>query len=95
MMKKEIHLLSRATFGPTEKELARVQAAGIENWLNSQLDPSSINNSYVEQRLEAYPTLEMTATELMNKYPRPDCTDIDSVFPGYNYAGDPPVHLIT
>ena len=36
----EMHLLRRATFGPSAGELAAVQSKGIDLWLTEQLDPA-------------------------------------------------------
>jgi len=44
----EAHLLSRATFGPTAAELARVRAMGTDAWIEEQLDPASIDDREVE-----------------------------------------------
>ncbi len=50
----EVHLLSRATFGPTPQALAEVQALGIAAWVDRQLDPYSIDDRAFEALL---PTL--------------------------------------
>ncbi len=61
----ELHLLRRASFGPTRAELARVRRMGIEAWLDEQLDPDTIDDSAVEDRIaRRYETLGMDPPEL-------------------------------
>ncbi|MEO8084011.1 MAG: DUF1800 domain-containing protein [Ardenticatenales bacterium] len=60
-----VHLLSRAAFGPTPSDLAKVRAMGTTAWIDAQLDPAAVDASAVEDALRAgLPTLSMTANEL-------------------------------
>ena len=43
------HLLRRAGFGPTPKELRRVERRGLTKWIDQQLDPQKINDSTAER----------------------------------------------
>ncbi len=70
-MKNNLHLVLKTTMGPTPQDLAAVETMGRESWLERQLYPERINNSPVYNRLTAFPTLFMTATELLQNYPRP------------------------
>ena len=47
----EVHLLMRATFGPTPAALAELQTLGIDAWIDRQLDPESIDDSAFEALL--------------------------------------------
>jgi uncharacterized protein (DUF1800 family) len=68
---KTWHFLSRTTFGPLPAEVERVKQAGIASFLDEQLHPERIDDSAVEKRLAALPTLAMTPAELMEDFPAP------------------------
>ncbi len=60
-----LHLLRRASFGPTRAELARAQRMGAEAWLEEQLNPDGIDDSDLESSIaRRYETLAMTPPEL-------------------------------
>ena len=44
----ELHLLNRATFGPTPALLAEIEAMGIEAWVDQQLEPDEIEDGACE-----------------------------------------------
>ena len=67
-----LHVLQRVTYGPRPGDLARVKAIGVTTWLESQLDPTGIDDAAVEQALAALPTLTMSIVDLQREYPRPD-----------------------
>ena len=69
---KKYHFLSRATFGSTKESMQKVNSIGIESWLDEQLHPEQINNNRAEQFLGSLPSLDMSATELLRAYPRPE-----------------------
>jgi uncharacterized protein (DUF1800 family) len=60
-----LHLLRRATFGPTASELARANTMGAEEWLEEQLQPEGLDISHVEKRLEQLETHGLAPTELI------------------------------
>jgi uncharacterized protein (DUF1800 family) len=64
------HVLQRATFGPRPDDLARVQAAGLDAWLERQLDPAGIGDEAIEHTLATLPTLTMSIADLHREYPR-------------------------
>lgn len=66
-----LHALNRLAFGPRPGDVDRVRALGLEKWIERQLNPTSIDDSAVVQRLERYPTLAMSSAELLEKFPRP------------------------
>src|SRR6478672_13116970 len=47
------HLLRRATYGPTAATVADLRARGASAWLNTQLNPSSIDDSACDAYLAA------------------------------------------
>lgn len=59
-----LHLLRRATFGPTNEMVARIQDGGVDAWLDEQLAPESIDDSACEQRLRRFPMLDRTARQI-------------------------------
>ena len=66
-----LHALNRLGYGPRPGDVERVRKMGLENWVNQQLDPDSIDDSALNARLQKYPTLKMSAQELMEKFPQP------------------------
>lgn len=65
------HLLNRITFGALPGDAERVRQIGAKAFLNEQLHPERIDDSAVEARVAALPTLSMTTEELVENYPQP------------------------
>jgi uncharacterized protein (DUF1800 family) len=59
-----LHLLRRATFGPTAGDVATVQKVGLDAWIEQQLNPSSVADPVGDQVLAVFPTVAMSITEL-------------------------------
>jgi uncharacterized protein (DUF1800 family) len=66
---KILHALDRFTYGPRAGDLERVRAMGLNAWFNQQLDPSRIDESALEARLEAYPAMRLSLPQLIERYP--------------------------
>jgi hypothetical protein len=66
-----LHALNRFTFGPRPGDLAAVQAMGLKRWFEQQLNPSSIDDSALEARLEMFPAMKMSQAEMFRRYPSP------------------------
>ena len=66
-----LHALNRFTFGPRPGDVAAVQAMGLKRWFERQLNPSSIDDSALEARLEMFPAMKMEQAEMMRRYPSP------------------------
>ncbi len=62
------HVLRRATYGITPGDRVDIAAMGIEAWLDRQLDPSSIDDSAVEERLAGLATLSMEPADIRATY---------------------------
>ncbi len=60
----EIHLVRRATFGPSLLDVVAVKQMGIDAWLERQLNPAAIADPVGEQVLATYPTVSMTTAQL-------------------------------
>jgi len=52
-----VHALNRLAYGPRPGDVEQVRQMGLEKWLDQQLNPDSIDDSALDQRLEKYPTL--------------------------------------
>ncbi len=67
----EWHFLSRTTFGPRPQDVDKLKQLGVKGYLDEQLHPEKIDDSEVEQKIAALPTLTMSAAELMEDFPAP------------------------
>ena len=88
-----LHALNRFTFGPRPGDVAAVQAIGIKQWFEQQLNPLSIDDSALEDRLEMFPAMKMQEAELKQRYPSPQMLKqiIDRNLP---LPSDPAEHAI-
>ena len=59
-----LHLLRRATFGPTRVDVEAVKSMGIDGWLEAQMNPGSVADAVSEKALNAFPTVRMTTSEI-------------------------------
>src|SRR5678816_3564882 len=66
-----IHVLNRLGFGARPGDVERVKAMGLENYINQQLNPEKISDTFAENKLRELSTLNMTTAELYEKYPQP------------------------
>jgi uncharacterized protein (DUF1800 family) len=66
-----LHALNRFTFGPRPGDVAAVKAMGVKQWFEQQLNPSSIDDSALEERLAMFPAMKMQEAELKQRYPSP------------------------
>src|SRR5271163_2518407 len=67
--KRPLHALNRLTFGPRPGEVERVQALGVDRWIDQQLHPERIDDSALDAHLAPFRTLNMDAHELMEDFP--------------------------
>lgn len=65
-------LLDRFTFGIRPGDIDTVTREGVDAWFDNQLDPSRVDDSALEQRLDVYPALRMTQTARLARYPEPN-----------------------
>ncbi len=66
-----LHALNRLAYGPRPGDVESIKQLGLEKWVDQQLNPDSIDDSALDQRLEKYPTLKMSSAELLEQFPRP------------------------
>jgi hypothetical protein len=66
-----LHALNRLAYGASSGDLERVRKMGLEKWIDQQLHPESIDDSALDTRLQRYPTINASASRLLNEYPPP------------------------
>lgn len=66
-----MHAMNRLGYGPRPGEVERIRKMGLEKWIDQQLHPDSIDDSALDQRLQRYPTLNLSAKKLIEEYPQP------------------------
>lgn len=59
-----LHLLRRATFGPTAALVAKVNESGVNEWLAQQLSPDSIDDGACNEALSRYRMLDKSAQQI-------------------------------
>ena len=68
---KILHVLNRLGFGVRPGDVARVKQMGLDKYIESQLNPGSINDSATDAKLANFDVLKMSNEELFAKYPNP------------------------
>ena len=64
---QRLHLLRRATYGPTTSTYEQIQRLGISGWLDQQLDPLSIDDSDCQQMLRRkFEWMSWSISDVMN-----------------------------
>jgi uncharacterized protein (DUF1800 family) len=58
------HVLNRLTFGPRPGEYEAVREAGVESFIEEQLQPDSIDDAWCDHRVRRFETLRLPAGEL-------------------------------
>ena len=66
-----LHALNRLAYGPRPGDVERVRQMGLAKWIDQQLHPNSLDDRALEARLEGYPTLTLSAGQLLEQYPPP------------------------
>jgi uncharacterized protein (DUF1800 family) len=69
-----LHALNRLGYGPRPGDIERVRQMGLEKWIDEQLDPQSIDDSALDERLSEFRTLKMSSAQLLEDYPAPQQT---------------------
>ena len=64
-----LHALNRLGYGPRPGDVQRVEQMGLAKWIDQQLDPDSIDDSALDERLDKYPTLKMSSQQLLEQFP--------------------------
>ncbi|HUC76333.1 MAG TPA: DUF1800 domain-containing protein [Vicinamibacterales bacterium] len=66
-----IHVLNRVTFGPRPGGVERVQAMGVDRYVDEQLHPERMPDLELERRLAALPALGVSASTFATVYYQP------------------------
>jgi len=66
-----LHALNRLGYGPRPGDIERIKQRGLEQWVEQQLHPESLDDSALGDRLEKYPTLKMSSKRLLDEFPPP------------------------
>ncbi|HXX21038.1 MAG TPA: DUF1800 domain-containing protein [Candidatus Acidoferrum sp.] len=66
-----VHALNRLAYGPRPGDPEKIRQMGLEKWIDQQLNPESIDDSALDQRLQKYPTLRMSSRQLLQEFPPP------------------------
>ena len=66
---KIMHVLNRLGYGARVGDVERVKQIGIQKYIEQQLNPSTLNDSTVEAKLDKLDVLKMSNDELFAKYP--------------------------
>ena len=66
---KIIHFLNRTSFGPTPREIQRVDRLGIRAYLHEQLAPETIPDDSIDAKVAELKTMRMNSRELFELYP--------------------------
>ena len=64
-----VQMLNRFTFGPRPGEIDSVMKQGPETWFEQQLNPASIPDTALDERLASYPSLYLPPNELLVQFP--------------------------
>jgi uncharacterized protein (DUF1800 family) len=65
------HLLDRLAYGPDPYTVGRIQALGLNGYIDEQLEPNAIDDSAVEAFLAStYPSLALSVVEVRDCYPQ-------------------------
>ncbi|GIF49057.1 uncharacterized protein (DUF1800 family) [Asanoa ferruginea] len=59
-----LHMLRRATFGPTRALVDAATKTGIDEWLERQLNPGKIDDPVSAKALSAFPTVSMSTAQI-------------------------------
>ena len=66
---RAIQMLNRFTFGPRPGDVEAVMKMGPDAWFEQQLNPDSIPDPVLEQRLADYPSLYLPPNQLLVEFP--------------------------
>jgi uncharacterized protein (DUF1800 family) len=66
-----VHALNRIAFGPRPGDVAKIQAIGLDRYIDEQLRPERIADPGMAPRLAGLTTIGMSADELSERFERP------------------------
>jgi uncharacterized protein (DUF1800 family) len=72
---RALHALDRLGYGPRPGDVEKVEALGVDAWIDRQLQPERIADAALEAKLKDFPVLTMSGSQLMDAYPLPKKAD--------------------
>ena len=66
-----VHVLNRLGFGTRAGDIEKVQAMGVQAYIDQQLYPERLPDAAMPSRLEGYSTLAMSSREIAEQYALP------------------------
>ncbi|HEV7839564.1 MAG TPA: DUF1800 family protein, partial [Gemmatimonadaceae bacterium] len=63
-----IQAINRLTFGARPGDALKVRAIGLDKWIDQQLHPEKIDDSFVDQLVGRYPALNADQSDLLREY---------------------------
>jgi uncharacterized protein (DUF1800 family) len=65
------HVLNRLGYGPAPGDIEQVRALTLATYIDQQLHPERVPDAALKTRLAAYPTIELSTSEIARDYFRP------------------------
>jgi uncharacterized protein (DUF1800 family) len=65
---RSLHAWNRLAFGARPGDVERVAAMGVDHWIEQQLHPEQLSDRAVDTRLEAYETLRLSGSQILQNY---------------------------
>lgn len=69
-----VQVLNRLAFGPRPGDVDAVLAMGVDRWVDRQLRPEQMSSASDDVLERVYPTIAMSAQDLLREYPPPGAT---------------------
>jgi uncharacterized protein (DUF1800 family) len=67
-----LHALNRLAYGPRPGDRENIRKIGLAKWIDQQLAPDSIDDSWFDGHIQSYPTLRMSSQQLLDEFPPPN-----------------------
>ncbi len=68
---RALHVLNRLGFGARPGDIDKVNALGVEKYIEQQLNPSAIDDAIAEKKVANLEVFNMTTAQVFAKYPNP------------------------
>ena len=66
---RALQALNRLSFGPRPGDVAKVEAMGVDKWIEQQLYPEKMDDTALEARLDSYPAMRLSEHDLLLDFP--------------------------
>jgi uncharacterized protein (DUF1800 family) len=65
---KILHVLNRLGFGPRPDDVQMVKQVGLHRYIEQQLNPDLLDDSQLDRKLQGFPELQMSDSDIESKY---------------------------